>query len=48
MNDFEQEVRRLWDNGYSISEIAALHDVNEDEIENIIEDEANYSTLETE
>jgi len=42
VNDFEQEVIRLWDNGYSISEIAMMYNCEENEIENIVEDPTNY------
>lgn len=42
MNDFEQEVRHLWDKGYLIPEIAKIYGMDEEVIADIIEAPGNY------
>jgi len=43
MNDEEQEVIALWDEGHCVEKIAEMYGKDEEEIENIIDEAENYA-----
>lgn len=43
MNDFDQEVIDLWNEGHCIEEIAEMYGSNEELIESILNEAENYA-----
>jgi len=43
MKDIEQEVIDLWNDGHGVEEIAEMYGEDEEVIESIVEDPANYA-----